>query len=76
MKEAALEREEVLGCSLSGSGPSVFVLTASREAAHRAADRMVEALDVSESLDADVFVSEVGASGARVLDDGEVPCAL
>ena len=79
MKEAALERDEVLGCSLSGSGPSVFVLTASRVAAHRAADRMVEALAVTEALDADVFISDIGASGARVLDEGEdegeVPCA-
>ena len=54
-----------LGCSLSGSGPSVFALCASRLDAEHAASAMVTAFE-AQQLTSDRFVSAVGAPGVRV----------
>ena len=65
VQQAALGAR-ALGCSLSGSGPSVFALTASRPEAERAAMAMAAAFE-SEGLASDRHVSAVGAAGARRL---------
>ncbi len=65
VKQAALD-SGALGCSLSGSGPSIFALCASRQAAETVADVMVGAL-AEEELTSDRLVSAVGCEGVRVL---------
>jgi homoserine kinase len=56
-----------LGCSLSGSGPSIFALAASIEIARAAGDAMQRAFDAASSVGSDVWVCPVGRQGARVL---------
>ncbi len=62
-KRAALAAG-ALGCSLSGSGPTIFALCASRAAADDAAAAASAAI-AEEGLAADRYVSRVGAPGAR-----------
>lgn len=64
MRRAALEAG-ALGVSLSGSGPSIFALAATPDVAERAATAMREAVEKS-GLEADRWVSPVGATGARI----------
>jgi homoserine kinase len=65
MKQAALAAG-ALGCSLSGSGPSTFALTAGRLEAEAVGKAMAGALDGAvEGFD--VIVSTVAAPGARIL---------
>lgn len=66
IKAAALAAG-ALGCSLSGSGPSIFALAASLEDARRAGTAMRRALEGSAAVEADVWISPVGTRGARVL---------
>ncbi len=63
-KRAALD-SGALGCSLSGSGPTIFALCRSRSGAERAAAAMVATLAEASGLVADRYVSRVGAEGAR-----------
>ncbi len=67
-KRAALDAG-ALGSSLSGSGPSIFALCASRPDAERAASAMAAALE-DAGLESDRYVSRVGAGGVRALDGG------
>ncbi|MEZ5293602.1 MAG: homoserine kinase [Vicinamibacterales bacterium] len=67
VKAAALDAG-ALGCSLSGSGPSIFALTASLDLAHRAGAAMAEAFSRASSVAADLWVSPVGTAGARIVD--------
>ncbi len=71
VQEAALDAG-ALGCSLSGAGPSVFALAASREAASRIGESMLAAFRAGSEAGADLHVSGVGLRGARVLDDPAV----
>lgn len=66
VKAAALAAG-ALGCSLSGSGPSIFALAASLEIAQRAGDAMSRAFDAASSVGADLWVSPVGRQGARII---------
>ena len=67
--QAAALNAGALGCSLSGSGPSIFALCDGQERADIVADAMVEA--VSElGLGVDRLISEVGTQGVRVLGSG------
>ncbi|MEM9592615.1 MAG: homoserine kinase [Acidobacteriota bacterium] len=65
--KAAALRHGALGCSLSGSGPSIFALAGTRGEAEGVADAMVAALADSD-IDADRLVSAVGTAGARGID--------
>jgi homoserine kinase len=65
MKEAALNAG-ALGCSISGSGPSVFALTFSQECAKRAGIAMQEALR-KEYAEGTLYVSRVWDGGPKVL---------
>ncbi len=71
MKQAALAAG-ALGCSLSGSGPSTFALAIHRAAAETIGEAMAEALFGAVG-GFDVFVSTVGAPGARVLREKDAP---
>ena len=66
VKAAALAAG-ALGCSLSGSGPSIFALASSLEVAKHAGDAMQRAFNAECSLGADLWVSLVGRQGARVI---------
>ena len=66
IKSAALAAG-ALGCSLSGSGPSIFALTASLEEADRVGAAMQAALGRVNPIGADLWISPVGRQGARVV---------
>ena len=56
-----------LGCSISGSGPSLFALCAGAGVASRVADAMVESVRAAIGGDPQVYVSSLEARGARVV---------
>jgi homoserine kinase len=66
VKQAALGAG-ALGCSLSGSGPSIFALCASFAGARLAGEAMREAFQSSGNVGADLWVSAVGTQGARIV---------
>jgi homoserine kinase len=68
MKEAALS-SGALGCSLSGSGPAVFALCANPDIAQEVSAAMAAAMKNATDTNFDLFVSAVGAPGARVVPD-------
>ncbi|MEO8682747.1 MAG: homoserine kinase [Vicinamibacterales bacterium] len=65
--KAAASASGALGCSLSGSGPSIFALAATLDVAKRAGEAMARAFESASSAGADLWVSPVGRQGARVL---------
>ena len=71
MKQAALEAG-ALGCSLSGSGPTVFALCRGEESAERVARAMQLALTSHAGIAGDRYVSAVGGAGASLVDDARV----
>ena len=66
VKEAA-RAAGALGCSLSGSGPSVFALCTSLDAAEQVGEAMRAAFAASANIGADLWVSAVGTRGARIV---------
>lgn len=64
--QAAARSAGALGCSFSGSGPSIFALCASRDSAEKVADAMKAALD-ELAIPADRLVSPVGTRGAHLV---------
>lgn len=56
-----------LGCSLSGSGPSIFALCASIERAELAGQAMRDAFVNTAGVSADLWISAVGRRGARIV---------
>lgn len=67
VKAAALAAG-ALGCSLSGSGPSIFALTRTLDGAHVVGQAMAAAFGAASAVGADLWVSPVGRTGARVID--------
>ncbi len=65
--QAAARDAGALGCSLSGSGPTVFALCASEDTAQRVAREMVEAF-APAGIDHDLLISAVGTRGAHVIE--------
>jgi len=65
VKSAALAAG-ALGCSISGSGPSVFALCPAADVAERAGAAMVEAFRAA-GLASDLFLSAVNTTGSTVL---------
>jgi homoserine kinase len=66
VKAAALAAG-ALGCSLSGSGPSIFALAPSLDLARAAGTAMQRAFDGVSEAGADLWVCPVGRQGARVV---------
>lgn len=66
VKRAALD-EGALGCSLSGSGPSLFALCRDLDTAERVAHRMRATFRDRANLEADEHVSPVSERGARII---------
>jgi len=65
MKQAAMNTG-ALGCSISGSGPSVFALSRGEDTAKLVAKAMREAL-TKAGLESDCYVSLVNKNGARIV---------
>ena len=66
IKQAAADAG-ALGCSLSGSGPSLFALCASEATARDVAYAMATAVRAHIGGDPQTYISEVAHQGARVL---------
>ena len=64
-KKAALEAGAA-GCSISGSGPSVFAFTESETAAHTVGSAMQSAFAVLE-IQSKVYVSQINSTGTSVV---------
>jgi homoserine kinase len=67
MKQAALDAG-ALGCSISGSGPSLFALSTSREKAEYIGVKMGEVLK-SEGLTFEIHISRMNTEGAQIIKD-------
>jgi homoserine kinase len=68
VKDAA-RRAGALGCSISGSGPSVFAFTDSEVAATRVAAAMRDAFQEAAGLGSDSFVGPVNMAGAGLVGE-------
>ncbi len=68
VKKTALENG-ALGCSISGSGPSLFALCASLEEAGKVGRAMQQSFLKEVSLESDLYVSEVNQEGPKVVED-------
>jgi len=66
VKQAAI-KAGAFGCSISGSGPSMFAVAYSYTAAKRISSAMVTAFKIAANVKCDVFVSKVNMEGAKVL---------
>jgi homoserine kinase len=66
VKKAALDAGG-LGCSIAGSGPSVFAFAESAPASERIGDAMQRAFRSAAGLDSDLFAGKVSSQGARVI---------
>jgi homoserine kinase len=66
IKRAAVEAG-ALGCSLSGSGPSLFALCPGLDSARRVAAAMTAAVTREIGVVSEVFVSGIALHGARVV---------
>jgi homoserine kinase len=68
VKQAALMSgvKEVLGCSISGAGPSLFALTTDAASAARAVSAMIAAFGAA-GLKAEGHISPIAATGARLV---------
>jgi homoserine kinase len=65
IKSAAI-KEGSLGCSISGSGPSLFALAQDKHQAERVGLAMMDACRKS-GLDCDLYVSSINKQGPRIL---------
>lgn len=66
--KAAAVAAGALGCSLSGSGPSIFALAPSLDLARAVGQAMATAFAAASDVGADLWVSPVGTTGARIVD--------
>ncbi len=64
VKASALDAG-ALGCSIAGSGPSVFAFSNDESSARTIAQRMRHTFQSARSLDSDIFIGRAGAPGAR-----------
>jgi homoserine kinase len=66
IKDAAMEAG-AMGCSISGSGPSLFALSTSMETARAAGAAMQKACNAIE-IESELYISPINKSGPRVLN--------
>lgn len=67
VKNAALDAG-VLGSGISGSGPSIFALSATEDGAHKAAKAMQQAFD-EIGLGNEAYVCPINKQGPRILEE-------
>ncbi len=70
MKSAAMDAG-ALGCSISGSGPSVFALSTSNEEAQKIGAAMQHAI-ASVGLTSDLYISEINKAGCTVISEEQL----
>ncbi|TVQ15280.1 MAG: homoserine kinase [Balneolaceae bacterium] len=58
-----------LGCSISGSGPSIFALSTSMAGARNVGDAMLASLKKT-GIEGDVYVSPINKTGPRIVEEG------
>ena len=66
VRQAALEAGAT-GCSISGSGPSLFAVTGSFRSAAKIASSMVSVFKRFANVDCDTFISRANMDGAKVV---------
>jgi len=66
VKEEALDAG-ALGCSISGSGPSIFALSTDKEVAKRIGEKMTLVFD-ELNVESEVYISKVSDQGPRIID--------
>ncbi len=66
VKAAAL-KAGALGCSISGSGPSLFALSSSEEIANRCAQSMKNVFN-ENNIAAEIYVSKINSEGPLVIE--------
>lgn len=64
--QAAAMQEGALGCSISGSGPSIFALTSEEDQAKRIGLAMQNACR-AKGLDCDLYLSPINKQGPKIL---------
>jgi len=69
MKQSALDAGAT-GCSISGSGPSLFAVAASMAIGRRIAAAMADACSHAARVPCDVYISKVNTRGATILRKG------
>ena len=72
VKAAALNAG-ALGCSIAGSGPSIFALSDDNAAAQRIGETMQAAFRTSAGLASDLYTGRVSSAGARVIEHAASP---
>jgi homoserine kinase len=70
VKDAALSAG-ALGCSIAGSGPSVFAFAADAEAAQTIGAAMQASFRSAAKLDSDLYMGKVSREGARVIQSSK-----
>jgi len=66
IKEAAIEAG-ALGCSIAGSGPSIFALNTSMETATTVGEAMQSACS-AQGIESELYISPINKNGPRVLE--------
>jgi len=66
IKQAAMD-SGALGCSISGSGPSVFAFSKTKEIAEKAGKGMLKVLK-SINVGGDLYISRINKKGPRVIE--------
>ena len=57
-----------LGCSISGSGPSIFALSKGKEMADKVEKAMAETYKKLTDIDFDTYVSKLNLVGNKIID--------
>lgn len=65
VKKSAIQAG-ALGCSISGSGPSIFAFTKNKNIAKIAGEAMINALEKID-ISSDVYISHINKTGPRVI---------
>ena len=65
--QSAAMRAGAVGCSISGSGPSLFAIATNRTLAQNVAFAMVKTFRRIAKVDCDIFISKVNDKGAKIL---------
>ncbi len=70
LKQAALDAGAI-GCSISGSGPAVFALSADMDTAEKVTEAMQKVYAATE-IPFETFTSHIGKQGCRILNDNKI----
>jgi homoserine kinase len=65
VKQAALDAG-ALGCSISGSGPSIFAFSSSKKTAKNIGEKMQNVLSKLE-IESDLYISKINKEGPRII---------